>query len=98
MRQVTGGENVRQRLARQPADSPAFGQMRFDERAVFAAQFAEGMQRLHHAGALGPAAAHARGQRHDGQFAPGKRGEAGFATVPLPAVRWRPARRRPSRP
>ena len=44
-----------------------------------AAEFAERMQRLHHAGALRPAAAHAGGQRDHGQFAARERGQAGFA-------------------
>ena len=52
--------------------------MRFDERPVRAGEFAERMQRFHHARALRPAAAHAGGQRDHGEFAARDRGETGF--------------------
>ena len=60
--QVAGGEDVRQRRAGLARNAPALGQVRFDEGAVAPAQFAERMQRLDHARALGPAAAGAGGQ------------------------------------
>ena len=56
-------------VPRPARDAPALGQVRFDERAVLPGQFAERMQRLHHPGALRPAAARAGGQRHHGHLA-----------------------------
>ena len=61
------------------------GQMHLDEVAVAAAEAGERMQALDHAGALGPAAAHAGGVGHHGHLPGAQRGLA----VPA-AVRRRP--------
>src|SRR6185295_10539042 len=52
-----------------PRYAPAFGEVRLKERAMLAAELAERMQRLYHAGALRPATAGAGCQCHDGDFA-----------------------------
>ncbi len=72
VRQVTRGDQVRQRLARQPADAAAFREVGFNKRSMRATEFAERMQGFHHPRALRPTAAHASRERHDGQFAPGQ--------------------------
>ena len=79
VRQITRREDVRQRLAGELADAAALGEVRFNEGPVRAVEFAERMQRLHHARALRPAAAHAGGERDHGEFAAREGGEAGFA-------------------
>jgi hypothetical protein len=79
MRQVAGGENVRQRAAGQPVDAAAFGQVRLDEGPVGAGKFTEWMQRLDHAGALGPAAAGTGSQGDHGKFSTGQSRQAGGA-------------------
>ena len=86
---VAGGVDVRHRNAGDPRGFAAFGQMRLEERPVPAGQPGERMQRLDHAGALRPAAAHAGGQRHHGRLAAPQRLEAGlgvFAGDAAPGV------------
>ena len=72
-----------------PASRPclaAFGQMQFDEIAMFAAQLDKGIDRFDHACALGPAAAGAAGQRDDGH-SPLSQGIQAQVTERLPANR-----------
>ena len=69
VREVARREDMRQRGAKRAGHAAALGQMRLDERAMPAAQFAERVQRFHHARALRPARAGTRGQRDDGELA-----------------------------
>ena len=64
VRQVAGSDDVRDRRARQRAGAAALGQVHLDEVAVLAAHAGKGIERLDHAGALGPATAGAARQRH----------------------------------
>ena len=73
VRQVAGGDDVRQQRAALAAHAQALGQMRFDEVAMPSAQLAEGIERLDHAGALRPATAHAAGQGDHGDTPFGQR-------------------------
>ena len=76
MREVAGGENVRHRRACDARDAARFCEVRFEESAVPACELAEGMQRLHDARALRPAARGAGGEADDGGFAIAERGES----------------------
>ena len=71
--QVAGGDDVRQQRAALAAHAQALGQVHFDEVAMPAAELAERIERLDHARALGPAAAHAAGQRDHGDTPFGQR-------------------------
>ena len=73
MRQVAGGDDVRQHDAGFAPGAQALGQMDLEEAAALAAQPAERIERLDHARALGPAAADAAGQRDDRDLSGGQR-------------------------
>ena len=60
-------------------DAQALGQVHFDEAAVPAAQLRERVERLHHAGPLGPAASHAARQGDHGHGAGRQRVHARLA-------------------
>ncbi len=64
-----------------PADAATFCEVGLDECPVTPVQFAKGMQRLDHAGALGPAASRAGRQRDDGELARRQRFEAAVIKV-----------------
>ena len=63
------------------AHPQALGKMHFDEAAVPAAQLRERVERLHHAGPLGPAASHAARQRDHGHGAGRQRVHARLAVM-----------------
>ena len=79
VREVAGGENVRRQHARLAAGAQALGEVDLDEAAVAAAELAERVEGLDHARALGPAAAHAAGERNHGDAAGCERFLAGAA-------------------
>jgi len=64
--EVTGGDDVGQRGVTQSPYAPTLCQVDLDERTVPAAQFAERVQRLDHAGSLRPSAARACGEADHG--------------------------------
>ena len=64
MRQVAGRDRVRHFASIMPARAPALGQMHFEKCAMRSRKPAEWAQRLHHSGAVRPAAARAAAQRH----------------------------------
>jgi hypothetical protein len=74
MCEVASGENVRDCCTNLPRGAPALGEVRFNESAMAASQFAEGMQRFDDSGTLGPSAPRASRQRNDGSLAFPKRG------------------------
>ena len=87
VRQVAGGDDVRQQRTGCAAGAQALGQVDFHKAAMAAAQPAERVERLHHARALGPAAADAAGQRYH-RHAP-----LASASSPVAAIVLRDTRR-----
>ena len=81
MRQVTGGENMRQRQAGELPQAAALGKVGLDEGAVPAGEFAKGVQGFDHPGTLRPTAPDPGGQGDDGEFAAGEGGQPGLAEL-----------------
>ena len=105
VRQIAGGDDVRQRTPDQAADAAALGEVHLEEAAMLPAQPAERVQRLHHARALRPAAADPAGQGDDRHRAGCQRVEAETFEV-APTFGWpadlgglsHPSRPRPAHP
>ncbi len=97
VREVAGREDVRNVRAEKARRTLRLREMHLDEAPVAAAEFCERMQALHHAGSLGPAAAHACRIGHHRHLARPQRGlaplRAGSADAAVP-VRTMPRRER----
>ncbi len=85
---IAGGKDVRNGSASQARNAAALGQVRFNEGAVAAAEFAERMQSFDDSRALRPAAARTGGERDHGDFAASERFEAELVEL----IRCRPCR------
>src|SRR5674476_1080410 len=87
VRQIAGGDDVRQQRTAFAAHAQALGQMHFDEVAMPPAELAERIERLDRTRALGPAAAHAAGQGDHGDTSFGQRLHAALAMPGVEFVR-----------
>src|SRR5437763_15752770 len=83
MSQIAGCEDMRDRCAGPVRDATAFGKVHLDKTAVAAGHFAERVECLDHASALGPAAARPRRQSEDCYFALSERFSTGKFKVML---------------
>ena len=79
VREVAGGENVRDIGAVEGGGVARFGEVDVGEAAVLAGEFCEGVEGFDDPGALGPAGADAGGVGEDGALAAGEGGGAGGA-------------------
>ena len=78
VREVAGGENVRDIGAVEGGGMARFGEVDVGEAAVLAGEFCERVEGFDDPGALGPAGADAGGIGEDGALAAGERGGAGL--------------------
>src|SRR5690349_15731947 len=79
VRQVTGGDNVRQQRAALAANAQALGQVGFDEVTMPSTKLAEGIERLDRACAFRPATSYTAGQGDYGNTPFDQRLHAQFA-------------------
>src|SRR6266581_764614 len=87
--QVAGSKDVREGSADLARNAPTLGEVRLQESAVAASQFAEWMQGFDHARALRPATASPGGQGHHCDFALAQGLQAKRSEICTPSVQIR---------